>query len=53
MYTIKETVEALKSGKVTSIQLVEKSIETFESDKKSSLPLNAFLEIYYDAVSIA
>ncbi|MDD7015315.1 MAG: Asp-tRNA(Asn)/Glu-tRNA(Gln) amidotransferase subunit GatA [Treponema sp.] len=53
MYTIKETVEALKSGKVTSVQLVEKSIETFESDKKSSLPLNAFLEIYDDAVSKA
>ena len=43
---IKETVEALKAGKTTSKALVQKSIETFESDKKSELPLNAFLEIY-------
>lgn len=50
---IKETVEALKAGKTTSKALVQKSIETFESDKKSELPLNAFLEIYDDALSLA
>ena len=53
MYTIKETVEALKAGKVTSEQLVKKSVETFENDQKSSLPLNAFLEIYDDVVTLA
>jgi aspartyl-tRNA(Asn)/glutamyl-tRNA(Gln) amidotransferase subunit A len=52
-YTIIETRDALKAGKVTSAELVKKSIETFESDKKSSLPLNAFLEMYSDAESKA
>ena len=48
MLTIKETVEQLKNGAVTSKALVEKSIKTFEADKNSELPLNAFLEIYDD-----
>lgn len=48
-YTIIETRNALKSGKITSAQLVQKSIDTFEADKKSALPLNAFLEMYDDA----
>ena len=52
-YTIKEIQKALMSGEITSVELVKKSIETFESDKKSSQPLNAFLEIYADAVSKA
>ena len=34
-YTIEETVEALKSGKTTSEDLVRSSIDTFEKDKKS------------------
>ncbi len=52
-YTIKETIEALKSGKVTSVELVNKSKEVFEADQKSALPLNAFLEIYENAVKLA
>jgi len=48
-YTIKDIREALKSGKTTSTELVKKSIETFEADRKSKLPLNAFLEMYDDA----
>ncbi len=47
-YTINETVEALKSGNTTSEDLVRSSIETFEKDKNSEKPLNAFLEIYDD-----
>ena len=43
MYTIKQTVEALKSGKTTSVNLVKESVETFEKDKASEKPLNAFL----------
>ena len=39
MQTIKEAVAALKAGTVTSEKLVQDSINTFESDKKSSLPL--------------
>ena len=50
MYTIKETVEALKSGKTTSVNLVKDSVETFEKDKASEKPLNAFLELYADAI---
>ena len=52
-YTIKETVDALKSGAVTSRKLVQSAIDTFESDKKSDKPLNAFLEIYDDVLELA
>lgn len=52
-YTIDETIEALKSGSVTSVQLVQESIDTFENDKKSDKPLNAFLEIYGNAIDLA
>ena len=31
--TIKETREALKSGAITSVALVESSVKTFEEDK--------------------
>ena len=53
MQTISEVVSALKAGKITSEQLVKKSIDTFEEDKSSSLPLNAFLEMYDDALALA
>ena len=53
MQTIEQAVEALKSGKTTSLKLVQDSIDTFEADKKSALPLNAFIEMYDDAVSLA
>jgi aspartyl-tRNA(Asn)/glutamyl-tRNA(Gln) amidotransferase subunit A len=52
-YTIRDMQTALKDGKVTSAELVKKSISTFETDKKSALPLNAFLEMYDDAESKA
>ena len=52
-YTIKETREALKSGKTTSLQLVKDSIETFNKDKSASIPLNAFIEMYDDALKNA
>ena len=53
MYTIKEVRAALQSGEMTSVALVKKSIETFEADKSSDVPLNAFLEMYGDALSKA
>ena len=53
MQTIKETIAALKAGTTTSAALVKKSMDVFEADKKSALPLNAFLEIYDDALSLA
>lgn len=53
LYTIKETIEALKSGKKTSVALVKEAVETFEKDKASEKPLNAFLEIYGDALQKA
>lgn len=52
-YTIKETRAALKAGEVTSVQLVTESVKTFEADKKSAIPLNAFIEIYDDSVARA
>ena len=52
-YTIKETVAALKSGETTSEKLVQQSIDTFTADKNSEKPLNAFLEIYEDAIELA
>ncbi len=53
MYTINETIAALKEGKVTSTQLVQKSIDTFNADQNSEKPLNAFLEIYDDVLELA
>ncbi len=53
MQTINEAVQALKAGTVTSSALVKKSIDTFEADKNSSLPLNAFIELYDDALALA
>ena len=52
-YTIKETRDALKSGKITSEQLVQDAVSTFNKDKSAAIPLNAFIEIYDDAVDYA
>ena len=52
-YTIQSTRAALKAGEITSEQLVRNSIETFEKDKSAAIPLNAFIELYDDAVSKA
>ena len=52
-YTIDETRGALKTGKITSVQLVQNAIDTFNKDKSASIPLNAFIEMYDDAVSKA
>ena len=51
--TILDTVNKLKSGEITSRSLVESLKATFEADKKSELPLNAFLEIFEDATAKA
>ena len=51
--TILDTVNKLKSGEITSRSLVESLKATFETDKKSELPLNAFLEIFEDATAKA
>ena len=52
-YTIKETRNALKKGDVTSEKLVNDSLNTFESDKSAPIPLNAFIEMFDDAVAKA
>ncbi|MCQ2610839.1 MAG: Asp-tRNA(Asn)/Glu-tRNA(Gln) amidotransferase subunit GatA [Treponema sp.] len=51
--TIEETRAALKAGEVTSVELVKEIKETFEADKNSAIPLNAFLEIYDDVEAMA
>ena len=53
MQTIKGVKEALATGKVTSEQLVKETKAIFDADTNSALPLNAFLEIYEDAVNMA
>ncbi len=52
-YTIKETVDALKAGKITSAALVLEASRSFEADCSAEKPLNAFLEIYADAAEKA
>ena len=52
-YTIDETRKALKAGTVTSAQLVQDSIDTFNKDKSAAIPLNAFIEMYDDAIATA
>lgn len=49
-YTIKETREALKKGEITSAQLIEESLNSFEKDKSAQIPLNAFIETFDDAI---
>ncbi len=53
MNTINETVAALKSGATSSTALVKKSVDTFNADQKSALPLNAFIELYESALKAA
>ena len=52
-YTIEETRAALKSGETTSEKLVRSAVETFEKDKSAPIPLNAFIELFEDAVEKA
>ena len=53
LYTIEETRNALKEGKITSTQLVQNSIETFKKDASAPIPLNAFIEMYEDSAEKA
>ena len=52
-YTINETRDALKKGETTSLELVKNAVETFNKDKSAAIPLNAFIEMYDDAVAKA
>lgn len=51
--TISGVKEALAQGKITSEQLVKETAAVFKADSGSVLPLNAFLEIYDDAITRA
>ena len=51
--TIAEIKNKLIDGKTTSAALVKELMATYEEDKKSSLPLNAFLEMFEDALTKA
>ena len=44
--TVLESRKALMEGKITALELVNKTISEFEKDKESALPLNAFFLIY-------
>ena len=52
-YTITDIRNALQSGETTSADIVKKLIAAVEADTKSSEPLNAFLELYDDALAKA
>ncbi len=51
--SILEAKKAFAQGKITSLQLVQRSIDEFNGDKNALIPLNAFLELYSDAVENA
>lgn len=53
IYTIQDLIKSLKDGNVTSASLTSDIIDAFQKDSKSTLPLNAFLEMYQDALSLA
>ncbi|MBP3416391.1 MAG: Asp-tRNA(Asn)/Glu-tRNA(Gln) amidotransferase GatCAB subunit A, partial [Spirochaetaceae bacterium] len=50
MQTIQGVRDALAAGAITSQKLVEETRAVFDADSQSELPLNAFLEIYDDAI---
>lgn len=50
MQTIEGVCSALAAGATTSEKLVEETAAIFHADSQSELPLNAFLEIYDDAI---
>lgn len=50
MQTIEGVRSALAAGATTSEKLVEETVAIFQADAQSELPLNAFLEIYDDAI---
>ena len=50
MQTIQGVRDALAAGATTSQKLVEETRAVFDADSQSELPLNAFLEIYDDAI---
>ena len=50
MQTIEGVRSALATGATTSEKLVEETVAIFQADAQSELPLNAFLEIYDDAI---
>ena len=52
-YTIKDTRVALKKGETSSEKLVREAFETFSKDKSAPIPLNAFIELYDDAITKA
>ncbi|MGI5173788.1 Asp-tRNA(Asn)/Glu-tRNA(Gln) amidotransferase subunit GatA [Treponema sp. OMZ 840] len=49
-YTVLSALQALENKTYTCEELVAKSIDCFEQDLKTDAPLNAFLEIYADAL---
>lgn len=51
--TIQDFIREFKAGKVSSKALTEHFLALYNQDCESKLPLNAFLEIYGDAVSLA
>ncbi len=52
-YSIRQMTDAFDEGTATSAALVRRYAEIIEKDRSSDIPMNAFLEVYDDAVSRA
>ncbi|NLM00166.1 MAG: Asp-tRNA(Asn)/Glu-tRNA(Gln) amidotransferase subunit GatA [Treponema sp.] len=50
---IEQLHDEFLSGECTSVKLIQNFIDAFNDDKNSKMPLNAFLEIYDDALKLA
>ncbi|MCM1322039.1 MAG: Asp-tRNA(Asn)/Glu-tRNA(Gln) amidotransferase subunit GatA [Bacteroides sp.] len=53
LFSIADIKNAFRSGSCSAEQLVRFAAETFAADQSSGVPLNAFLEIYDDALAAA
>ncbi|MGP1588102.1 MAG: Asp-tRNA(Asn)/Glu-tRNA(Gln) amidotransferase subunit GatA [Treponemataceae bacterium] len=52
-FSINEILDCFSSGQISVHDFVKTSLDYFESDKNSKVPLNAFLELYDDVLQLA
>ena len=52
-FSIEKAVSSFSDGSLSVKDFVKESIDFFEADKNSKIPLNAFLELYDDVISLA
>nr|MCR5699476.1 aspartyl/glutamyl-tRNA amidotransferase subunit A [Treponemataceae bacterium] len=52
-FSIEEALDAFSKGSLSCHDFAKSAIDFFEADKNSKIPLNAFLEMYDDVLSLA